>query len=458
MNNFNNWFYSQLSTIKRKFKRFRIKQIKEKPFKYKPFSKKQLQILTWWTNNSPYNTCDGIIADGAIRSGKTMSMSLSFGLWAMEKFNECNFLMCGKTIGSLRRNVVFDWKRQIKAQGFKIKEQRTDNLIILTKGNKTNYFYLFGGKDERSQDLVQGITAAGVFFDEVALQPESFVNQATGRCSVEGSKYWFNCNPAGPFHWFKQNWINRIPGIDSDAEFTDEMPAKNILYLHFTMDDNLSLSEEIKKRYKSMYQGVFYQRYIQGLWFIADGLIYDMFDKCKHKYSDPAPTECKRYIACDYGTTNPTVFLAIADNGKTTWVEKEYYYDSKKHGKQKTDVEYMQDFDKFVQEWGHKPLRVIIDPSASSFKLTLKKNGYHVKNADNDVLGGISRVSTQFAKEMLFIHESCINTIRELFSYAWNEKSSQNGKEEPVKQNDHAMDALRYFMNTIPLKRRFTIK
>lgn len=443
---------------KKNLKESRATKQKERSFEYKPFSRKQLQILTWWTNNSPYKSHDGIIADGAIRSGKTMSMSLSFGLWAMEKFNECNFLLCGKTIGSLRRNVVFDWKRQMKSQGFYIKEQRTDNLLIVYKGKKINYFYLFGGKDERSQDLVQGITAAGAFFDEVALQPESFVNQATGRCSVSGSKYWFNCNPAGPFHWFKQNWINMIPGISDDVEFSDEIIPKKILYLHFTMDDNLSLDEDIKKRYREMYQGVFYQRYIQGLWFVADGLIYDMFEKTKHTYEDKAPEECKRYIACDYGTTNPTVFLAIADDGTNTWVEKEYYYDSKKHGKQKTDVEYLEDFNNFIKEWGYKPIRVIVDPSASSFKLVLKRNHYFVKDAKNEVLDGISKVSTQFARNMLFINASCKNTIRELYSYAWNEKSSENGVEQPAKQQDHAMDALRYFMNTIPRDRRFIVK
>lgn len=238
-------------------------------FHFQPFSKKQRMVLNWWCDTSPVKDMDGIIADGAIRSGKTVSMSLSFVFWAMTSYNGQNFAMCGKTIGSFRRNVLFWLKLMLKSRGYTVVEHRADNLVIISKGDITNNFYIFGGKDESSQDLIQGITLAGVFFDEVALMPESFVNQATGRCSVEGSKYWFNCNPDGPYHWFKENWI-------------DKASEKKLLYLHFTMDDNLSLSEKIKERYRSMYSGVFYKRYILGLWCMAEGVIYDMFDAARH--------------------------------------------------------------------------------------------------------------------------------------------------------------------------------
>ena len=451
------WFNERVLKIKKALSQAKTRRVKETAFEYKPFSVKQKKILTWWVENSPVKDMDGIIADGAIRSGKTMSMSLSFGLWAMHCFDKQNFLICGKTIGSLRRNVIFDWKRQMKSHGFSIKEQRTDNLLIVTKGQKINYFYLFGGKDESSQDLVQGITAAGVFFDEVALQPESFVNQATGRCSVSGSKFWFNCNPEGPFHWFKVNWINRISGMDPDAVFDEENPPKKLVYLHFTMDDNLSLSDEIKLRYRSMYRGVFYQRFISGLWYVASGLIYDMFDKDIHT-KGTAPEACRRYVAVDYGTTNPTVFLAIADDGKRVWVEKEYYYDSIKEGKQKSDTDYADDFDKFIEEWGHRPLKVVIDPSAANFRLVLRRRHYRVTEADNDVLDGIRKVSSMLALDNLYVNESCTNTIKEFYSYTWDTKAAESGVEKPVKQQDHAMDALRYFINTVLKDRRFTVK
>lgn len=284
-----------------------MRQIK-RFFQFKPFSQKQRKILNWWCPDSPVKGYDGIIADGAIRSGKTVSMSLSFAIWAMDTFNGQNFAMCGKTIGSFRRNVLFWLKLMLKSRGYQVSDHRADNLVIIRHGAVENYFYIFGGKDERSQDLIQGITLAGVFFDEVALMPESFVNQATGRCSVQGSKYWFNCNPDGPYHWFKVNWINKSTGYlgrEKTAKVRAEAAAKgleaglkNILYVHFTMDDNLSLSEEIKARYRSMYTGVFFKRYILGLWAMAEGIIYDMFDADKHvqKITDFFRCERRRAI------------------------------------------------------------------------------------------------------------------------------------------------------------------
>lgn len=227
-------------------------KVKKQGFAFKPFSVKQKQVLTWWCPNSPVKDKDGIIADGSIRSGKTLCMSLSYVLWAMNTFNRQNFGMAGKTIGAFRRNVLFWLKLMLLSRGYSIADHRSDNLLIVSKGAIVNYFYIFGGKDERSQDLIQGITLAGMFFDEVALMPESFVNQATGRCSVTGSKFWFNCNPDSPRHWFKINWI-------------DKCKEKNIIYLHFIMDDNLSLAEENKKRYYTMYDGVFFKRYVLGL-------------------------------------------------------------------------------------------------------------------------------------------------------------------------------------------------
>lgn len=233
-------------------------------FKFKPFSKKQRKVLNWWCCSSPVRDYNGIIADGAIRSGKSVAMSLGFVIWAMSEFSACNFAMCGKTIGSFRRNVLFWLKLMLRSRGYSVSEQRTENLVIVRRGSIENYFYVFGGKDERSQDLIQGITLAGVFFDEVALMPESFVNQATGRCSVDGSKFWFNCNPGSPAHWFKTGWI-------------DTRRDKRLLYLHFTMDDNLSLTEAVKERYRGMYTGVFFKRYILGEWKSAEGVIYRQF-------------------------------------------------------------------------------------------------------------------------------------------------------------------------------------
>lgn len=287
--------YEKLKTLKDKLQKMKSNRANRQTgqtFHFSPFSRKQKQVLTWWCKESPVHDMDGVIADGAIRSGKTISMSLSFVMWAMSTFTGQNFAMCGKTIGSFRRNVLFWLKLMLRSRGYSITDHRADNLLTIRKDGKENYFYIFGGKDERSQDLIQGITLAGVFFDEVALMPESFVNQATGRCSVKGSKFWFNCNPDGPYHWFKQNWIDKSTGYLGKEETARRMQQaaaegkdpglKDILYLHFTMDDNLSLDEEIKARYRSMYVGVFFKRYIMGLWAAAEGIIYDMFDENKH--------------------------------------------------------------------------------------------------------------------------------------------------------------------------------
>ena len=171
-------------------------KFKVQPFRFRPWSKRQKKIFLWWTENSPYKDYNGIIADGSIRAGKTLAMSMSFVFWAMYSFSEQDFALCGKTIGSLRRNVINGLKRIILQRGYQVTDRRGDNLLIISKNGVTNRFWLFSGRDESSQDLIQGITLAGIMFDEVALMPESFVNQATGRCSVEGSKIWLESSHA----------------------------------------------------------------------------------------------------------------------------------------------------------------------------------------------------------------------------------------------------------------------
>lgn len=248
--------------------------MKKSYFKWGALSSRQKKVLCWWHKDSPYASYNGIIADGAIRSGKTVSMAFSFVVWAMSSYDRYNFAMCGKTIASLRRNVLGTLKNQLRARGYTATERRADNLLIVTKGKVANSFYIFGGKDESSQDLIQGITLAGVLFDEVALMPESFVNQATARCSVEGSKFWFNCNPGSVTHWFYQKWVLLCR-------------KRKLLYLHFTMEDNLTLSEETKARYRAQYSGVFYKRYILGMWCVAEGLIYLQFAEDEQRYMIP---------------------------------------------------------------------------------------------------------------------------------------------------------------------------
>lgn len=403
--------------------------------KFAPFSRHQRMLLNWWTDNSPVKEADGIIADGPIRVGKTLPMSLSFVIWATERFNGKNFAMCGKTIGSFRRNVLPDLKQVLPARGYRIEDRRADNLLVISKGGRSNYYYLFGGKDERSQDLIQGITLAGVLFDEVALMPESFINQATGRCSVDGSKMWFNCNPAGPFHWFKTGWI-------------DQHKAKNLLYLHFEMGDNLSLSEAVVRRLKSMYTGVFYRRYILGEWSIAEGLIYDQFDPEKHVIPTVERDYSQYYVSCDYGTYNPTTF-GLWGLHKGVWYRvKEYYYSGRERQAQKTPDQYVDDLVGFA---GGLPIqRIIIDPSAAPLITAIRqKTSFKVRKANNDVLKGIARVSMALQSGKIKINDCCAYEIKEFQTYAWDDKAAERGEDKPIKTDDHCMDDTRYFVSTV---------
>lgn len=400
-------------------------------FKFKSFSQKQRKVLNWWCEKSPVKDMDGIIADGAIRSGKSLSMSLSFVLWSMNDFDGQNFAMCGKTVGSFRRNVLFWLKLMLQGRGYTVQDSRSDNLCTISKGNKTNYYYIFGGRDERSQDFIQGITLAGVFLDEVALMPESFVNQATGRCSVDGSKMWFNCNPSNPSHWFKVNWINKAK-------------EKNIIYLHFTMDDNLSLSPKTKDRYRRMYTGVFYDRFILGLWVLANGIIYPMY---KEAFGDAPESKAERYaISIDYGTMNAFAVTLWGKYGDVWWAVDEYYYSGRESGITKTDDEYYED----IQEW-LKPIEgrlpTVIDPSAASFIALLRKDTarFNVRKANNDVLKGIEQTMVAMQRGSIKFSNKCVNAKREFSGYVWD---SCEGEDRPVKVADHCMDNIRYFVAT----------
>lgn len=218
---------------------------------FRIFSEKQLTALTWWCPTSAHCRKDAIICDGAVRSGKTVCMSLSFVSWAMSAFEDTSFAICGKTIASLRRNVIRTMLPTLGQLGFECKEKVSRNEIEISFGGRTNSFWLFGGKDEGSASLIQGMTLGGVLLDEVALMPRSFVEQALARCSLEGSRFWFNCNPDNPLHWFHEEWIKKCE-------------EKNCLYLHFTMEDNPSLTPKIINRYRKLYSGAFYERFVEG--------------------------------------------------------------------------------------------------------------------------------------------------------------------------------------------------
>ena len=398
---------------------------------YTSFSAKQRTVLTWWMPGNPYADKEAIVCDGAVRSGKTLAMGLSFFLWAMTCFDGKRFGVCGKTISSLRRNVLSEILPRIKALGGSWKEKRTENVVTVTFKGHRNQFYIFGGRDESSASLIQGITFAGILMDEVALMPRSFVDQACARCSVEGSRLWFNCNPAGPSHWFYKTWIQ-------------EAQQRNCLRLHFTMEDNPSLTEQIRQRYQRLYTGVFYRRFILGQWAQAEGRVYDFFGPDMVKPVPLGEYE-KWYVSCDYGTVNPTSMGLWGLMNGVWYRVREFYFNSREAMRQMTDEEYAKSLSDLV---GHRKLTAVIaDPSAASFIETLRRKGYRVIKADNDVLSGIRLTSDCLKDGRIVICEGCKDCLREMDEYVWDLGSES--KDRVKKENDHAMDDMRYFVATV---------
>ena len=399
--------------------------------KYREFSEKQRTVLTWWMPGNPHSAKEAIVCDGAVRSGKTLAMGLSFFLWAMVCFDGMRFGVCGKTISSLRRNVLSEILPRLEALGATWKEKRTENLVVVTFQGHRNQFYIFGGRDESSASLIQGITFAGVLMDEVALMPRSFVDQACARCSVAGSRLWFNCNPAGPSHWFYKTWIL-------------EAENRNCLRLHFTMEDNPSLTEAIRERYRRLYTGVFYRRFILGQWAQAEGRVYDFFESEMVKAA-PAQGYQKWYISCDYGTVNPTS-MGLWGLHQGVWYRvKEFYFSSREKQRQMTDEEYAEAMSKLAGD--RQVTAVIVDPSAASFIEVLRRRGWRVQKAENDVLSGIRLTSDCLKDGRVVICEGCRDCLREMDEYVWD--LSSEAKDRVKKENDHAMDDMRYFVATV---------
>lgn len=424
-----------------------------KPFEFKPFSKKQLKSLSWWMEGSPYSDFDGVIAEGAVRSGKTVSFIKGFILWSQETFDGEDFIIGGRSISALKRNVIEPMFKILagmgKVEGIDFDFKRSEDMHIRIGTNK---YYLFGANTEKSQDSVQGMTAAGALLDESALMPESFVSQVMARLSVEGSKVWFNCNPKSPRHWFKTDYIDRAK-------------ERRLLVLHFTMDDNLSLSERMKERFKRQFSGVFYKRNILGLWVTAEGVIYSMFDEERQKVTEAPTNLTKLFIGVDYGNSNATTFVLVGLSIKGEAVVLKEYYHSGRDSTKKAPSEYATDFLKFLEEVHEEyktPLKYIfIDPSAQGFTLQLYRvlPRYYqamILPAKNDVIAGIEAVSSLMQANGVFVMERCKNVLKEIESYSWDSKAADRGEDKPIKQHDHTLDAFRYVIFT--MKHEFKLK
>ena len=414
-------------------------------FQFRPFSPKQRQLLNWWRPGSGREGNRIVLADGAIRSGKTVAMILSFLLWSLNSFRGQDFIVAGVTSGALARNVVGPMLSMLETLRIPAEWKRGESRVLVG----SNSYYLFGADKDNAQDKLQGMTAAGAYADEAALFPRSFIDQMIGRCSVEGSRIFLNCNPNGAYHYLKTDFIDRAGEI-------------GLYRLHFTMDDNLTLSPEIRESYARSFSGVFYRQYILGEWVSAEGAVYPMWNDRENTFRAEERGEeevqfrdMRRFCAVDYGTVNPCVFLDVRDDGRTFWIMKEYYWDSASRRRQKTDAEYADDLTAFLG--GDRNVQVIVDPSAASFKAELRGRGFRVLDAKNDVREGVATTAVLIgSRRVRAERDSCPSLLREIHSYTWDDRARRKGEERPVKDHDHAMDALRYLCHTKATKFRRT--
>lgn len=402
-------------------------------FKPLPWSNKQKMLLTWWLPGvSPYADRDLIIADGAIRSGKTVAGIDSFITWSLHSFKGQAFILAGRSMGALRRNVLRPAFQILQARGISYRDRRGATEPHLAIGE--NIYYYFGAATEQAQDWIQGLTAAGAFLDDAALFPWSFIMQAMGRCSVPGSKVWFNCNPRGPYHPIK-------------TELIDRAAEKKILHLHFVMSDNPALTPERRAFFERMFVGLLRKRFIEGLWVLAEGAIYDMFDEALHVI--PCPDGLPRSIvAVDHGTSAPCTFGRYRwSDGGPVWLQEEYYFDPQTSGRQKTDTQFADDLASFVGN--DYPELIYVDEAAAGFILELRQRGFPVQGAKHSVIDGIRFVSNMLADvpghgPCFLIDPSCEHTRKQYASYVWNSKAQERGEDQPIKQNDHCPDRDRY--------------
>ena len=418
-------------------------------FELIPPSPKQLKLMSWWTPRSPYADWDGIISDGSIRSGKTVGNIISFMTWSLETFSNERFILAGRSVGALERNVVDPLKKIMRSQRRSVYHHRSGNWLLVG----SNIYYLFGGRDERAKDDVAGITAAGALVDEVTRLPESFVKEVMNRCSVEGSKYFLNCNPGPPQHWFKTDWI-------------DKAPDKRLLRLHFTMRDNAALSRSVRERYTRLYTGLWHKRYVLGLWVAASGVIFSMFDAEEH--CQPTNDRMRRLgidrwdsvvMGVDYGTQNPFALgiYGLARSGGRRYAHKmgEYHYCGRDRGVQKTDSQYADAVESFWRDYvSERPRAIVVDPSAASFITELRARGWHVIPADNDVEDGNRWHAQMLTSGRFSVDPTCQHSIAEYGAYTWDPKAQDRGEDKPLKENDHHMDEQRYVLYTMLAKRK----
>lgn len=378
------------------------------------------------------------ILDGAVRSGKSFVSLLAFADYVLRTPKNSQFFLCGVTNASIDRNVVTPLQEFFGNSIYYIRSRGVAEFF----GRK---MIMFGGGAEAS---LRGSEFQGGYFDEVVLCRESFWSMALSRLSRPNARLYASTNPDNPSHWFKKKYIDRRRELD-------------MFYQHYIIDDNTKLDKAYVKSLKKEYTGLFYRRYIMGEWVAGEGAVYDFFDSslsAGYVIKNPPKKADEYWIACDYGTQNPTVFLLMGrlyrpvlfrNKQLKCWAENEYYYCGRSAGRQKTDYEYYEDLKNFIARSQRNIRGVIVDPSAQSFVALLRKNGINVRLADNSVMDGIRRQTAMLSSGEYRVCACCAETINEYFGYRWDAKIANRGEDKPIKESDHTKDAERYFINTI---------
>jgi PBSX family phage terminase large subunit len=375
------------------------------------------------------------LLEGSVRSGKTWAMMVKILTLNKYKVGGQRVLI-GNSKEAVRRNVLVDLATFVGKKNFRLNMNSGQLWIYGVE------WLVVGVNNEGSERAIRGMTAGIIVWDEVTLAPKNVFDMAMSRLSPEGSRFYGTTNPDNPYHYLLTDYLE-------NKDF-----AHQVERIPFTLEDNYSLSEATRQRYRTMYKGVFYLRYILGKWVIAEGAIYkDALSDETYYDDDSRPIGLlgqggyvDRIIPIDYGTANQTVFLDVIDDGTIYWVNDEYVWDSRKENRQKTNAEYAEDLKNWIAD--KRGANIIIDPSAASFKTDLTAAGIRHMDAINDVLEGIRTVSSLLALRKIRIHKRCANLRKQMETYAWDDKAAKRGEEKPVKAEDHGPDALRYFAQT----------
>lgn len=384
------------------------------------------------------------LAHGSVRCGKTVGTVFRF-MQAVDNCPDSQIWMIGHTSSTIYDNairLILEPKEYGQPDPLAIFRpfctwKRGDRELLY----KDKVISTVGAKDAGAIGAIQGKTMSIAYCDEMTLYPDSIIDMISTRLSNPHSMLIATMNPSSPTHKLKQ-WIDKAAEGDP-----------NYYALKFTLDDNPFVDDDYKLRLKNSLSGVFYKRNYLGEWCLAEGAIFDFFDRSIYVVNRPPRSADYWILGVDYGTNNAfaAVLLGVstgyyAQNGKMMWVEKEYYWDSKKTERQKTSSEFADDIKEFIQPYAVKC--IYVDPSAANFKLDLQRRGLHPVNADNDVENGILKMTSDMKSGRLFICSQCTNLIREVESYVWDPKSAEKGEDAPLKKDDHAVDALRYAVNT----------